>query len=73
MRNFISTPNIGLKRELGKHFKVLTLDEHKTSCINYKTKEPNKNLYINNNKIHPVLILTEKNGAQGCTRWNRFP
>jgi len=45
-RNFISTPMIGLKRVLAKHFLVFDLDEYNTSKLNYKTEEENNNLYL---------------------------
>jgi len=67
MRNFISTPCIGIKRLLSKNFKVVTIDEFRTSCLDYKTEDKVKNMRdINNKKIHSVLILTEKNRAIGC-------
>lgn len=46
MKGTISTPGIGLKRRLARRFKVYNIDEHKTSCINYKTKERSKNLWL---------------------------
>lgn len=46
MKHFVSTPRIGLKRKLKKHFKVYNLDEHKTSKICYKTQEETKNLKV---------------------------
>jgi hypothetical protein len=46
MRNFISTPNIGLKRKLKERFKVYNIDEYRTSCLHYKTEEKVKNLYV---------------------------
>ena len=72
MRNFISTPNISLKRLLAKHFKVLTIDEFRTSCLNYKTNKKVENLKLYNKKtekyekIHQVLILTEKSNVSCC-------
>jgi hypothetical protein len=35
----LSTPNIGLKRKLGKQITVYNLDEYKTSKLNYKSEE----------------------------------
>jgi len=37
MRNFISTPNLSLKRKLQERFKVYNIDEYRTSCLNHKT------------------------------------
>ncbi len=47
MRNFISTPNIGLKRKLKENFRVYNIDEYNTSCINNKTEEKMENLKVN--------------------------
>src|SRR5205823_1447845 len=33
MNNFISTPNIRIKRLLGRHFKVYNVDEYRTSIL----------------------------------------
>jgi len=65
-RNFISTPCIGLKRMLNKHFEILNLDEFRTSCLSYIKEEKVKNLKINGREIHPVLMLTQKNNRLGC-------
>ena len=46
MRNFMSTPNLGLKRKLKERFKVYNIDEYKTSCLHYKTEEKMRNLYV---------------------------
>jgi hypothetical protein len=50
MRNFISTPNISLKRKISNYFTVYNIDEYKTSKINYKTEEEGKNLIIKDPK-----------------------
>ena len=44
MRNFISTPNLSLKRKLKERFKVYNIDEFRTSCLSYETKDLCKNL-----------------------------
>jgi hypothetical protein len=46
MRNFISTPNIGLKRKLKERFKVYNIDEFRTSCLHHKTENRVKNMYV---------------------------
>ena len=67
MRNFISTPNIGLKRKLATRFTVYNFDEFRTTCLNWKTEERCKNLFIKDQtgksrKIHSVLTYkTESN------------
>ena len=71
MRNFISTPNISLKRKLAKRFKVYNVDEYKTSCINYKTYGRNENIYLPDKegtyrKIHKILTYKQSNGRLGC-------
>ena len=50
MKNFKSTPRIGLKRKLKKHFNVYNLDEFKTSSMCYKTYEETENLTLYNTK-----------------------
>ena len=42
MRGCISVPGIGLKRRLSQDFKILNINEFRTSCIDYYTKTPNK-------------------------------
>jgi hypothetical protein len=71
MKNFISTPNIGLKRKLKERFKVYNIDEYRTSCLNYKTEEPCSNIYLSdkNNKsrkIHSILTYKMENNRLGC-------
>ena len=34
MRNFISTPNLAIKRKLNTRFEVYNIDEFRTSCLN---------------------------------------
>ena len=46
MKNFKSTPRIGLKRKLQKHFNVYNLDEFRTSLMCCKTMEETKNLCL---------------------------
>ena len=72
-RNFISTPNIGIKRLINNNFKLLTLDEFRTSCLNYRTEERIKNKRDDktNKLIHSVLILTENNKEIGCINRDR--
>jgi hypothetical protein len=71
MKNFISTPNIGLKRKLKERFKVYNIDEYRTSCLNYKTEEACSNLYLPDNKnktrkIHSILTYKMENNRLGC-------
>ena len=45
MRNIISTPNVTIKRKLNTRFRVLSIDEFRTSCINcYTYKRENTKL-----------------------------
>jgi hypothetical protein len=60
MKNFISTPNLGLKRKLKEYFKIYNIDEFRTSCLNNKTLEKCKNIYLPDKKnvirkIHSIL------------------
>jgi hypothetical protein len=71
MKNFISTPNIGLKRKLKERFKVYNIDEYRTSCMNYKTEELCNNLYLpdkknKTRKIHSILTYKMENNRLGC-------
>jgi hypothetical protein len=71
MKNFISTPNIGLKRKLKERFKVYNIDEYRTSCLNYKTEEYCNNLYLpdkknKTRKIHSILTYKMENNRLGC-------
>ena len=71
MKNFISTPNILLKRKLQERFKVYNIDEYRTSCLNYKTEELSKNLYLpdkrnKERKMHSILTYKMENKRNGC-------
>ena len=46
MKNYESTPRIGIKRKLLKHFKVYNIDEYNTSKKNCYTEKTNNNLKI---------------------------
>ena len=66
MKNFISTPNLGLKRKLNEYYKVYNLDEFRTLLLNYKTNKKCENLYLLDKKqvvrkLYSVLTYqTEK-------------
>ena len=71
MKNFISTPNIGLKRKLGEYFKIYSIDEFRTSLLNYKTEEKSENLYLadktgETRKMHAILTYQMENNRLGC-------
>ena len=74
MRNFISTPNLTLKRKLQKAFKVYNIDEFRTSCLSYKTEAVCENLYLRfandpkqkERKIHSILTYQMENNRKGC-------
>jgi glucose-inhibited division protein A len=55
MRNFISTPNIGLKRKLATRFTTYSLDEFRTSMLNCYTEKKCSNLYLPAPKINKSL------------------
>ena len=69
----ISSPCLGLKRLLNKNFKMLVMDEFRTSCLNYRTNEKIENMIDKktNKKIHSVLILKEKDKVIGCINRDR--
>ena len=71
MRNFISTPNLGIKRKLKERFKIFNIDEYRTSCLHHKTEERCKNLYLPDRKgklrkLHSVLTFKMENNRKGC-------
>ena len=71
MRHFISTPNLSLKRKLKERFKVYNIDEFRTSCLSYETKDLCKNLYLpdkkgEDRKIHSILTYQMENNRKGC-------
>ena len=68
---YISTPNVSLKRKLKEHFTIYNLDEFRTSCLNYKTEERCKNIYLPDKKkiyrkIHSVLTFQTESNRLGC-------
>ena len=71
MRNFISTPNLTIKRKLNTRFEVYNIDEFRTSCLNYKTEELCNNLYLPDKrnierKMHSILTFKMENKRKGC-------
>ena len=72
MRNFISTPNISMKRKLKERFKVLSIDEYKTSCINCVTHKSAVGHFKYKDKknktrsLHSVLTYKMENNRFGC-------
>ena len=66
MRNFISTPNLGVKKKLKEKFNVFNIDEYRTSCLHYKTETKGNNFYITDKinkqrKLHSVLTFQMEN------------
>jgi hypothetical protein len=71
MKHMISTPNMRLKRKVGESFKIYTIDEYRTSCVNHKTLEMNENMYLPDKKgvirkMHSILTYKMGNKRQGC-------
>ena len=71
IKNYISTPNLGLKRKIAEHFTVYNLNEFRTSKLNYKTEEVNENMYMSDKKevvrkMHSVLTYQTENKSLGC-------
>ena len=71
MRNYISTPNLELKRKLGTKYKIYSIDEYNTSKLNHKTEEENNNLYLSDKKgikrkMHSILTYQMENTCKGC-------
>ena len=77
MRNYVSTPGIGIKRKLANYFKIITVDEYKTSqtCYNCENKLENFQLRENprpykegNHFVHSLLRCKNVN----CNKfWDR--
>ena len=63
MKNFMPTPNLGIKRLLAKRFILLDTDEFNTSKIYNKTHTELVNVRIrrgkHSKKIHEILTLKE--------------
>jgi len=77
MRNFISTPQIGLKRKIKERFEIYNIDEFRTSCLHHKTEERCGNLCLPDKKgksrnIHSILTYKMENNRYGCINrdWN---
>lgn len=71
MRNFISTPNITLKRKLTERFNVYNIDEYNTSKLHHKEEVKCKHLYYTDKtnklrKLHSVLTLKMENSRREC-------
>jgi hypothetical protein len=71
MKHMVSTPGVGLKRFLLKHFKSYDIDEFRTSIIHHKTEERCENLYLNHEKIHSVLTYKMEHNRLGCINRDR--
>jgi hypothetical protein len=71
MRNYISTPNIGLKKKLATRFRIYSIDEYLTSKINYKSMKEVENLYLPDRKgdlrkKHSILTYKTESRRMGC-------
>jgi hypothetical protein len=69
--NFISTPNLGLKRKLGEYLKIYNIDEFRTSCLNSKTLTRCENIYLPDKKgvvrkKHSILTYKMENKRKEC-------
>ncbi|AYV79960.1 MAG: hypothetical protein Gaeavirus3_14 [Gaeavirus sp.] len=69
---YISTPNIGLKRSIAKSRTIYSIDEFRTSCLNYlPAAEKSKKLYLPDKnqvlrKLYPVLTYKTESKTLGC-------
>lgn len=72
MKNFIPTPNKGMRKLIAKNFDIVIVDEYKTSklCHNCCSENDNKKYKVNNHyrKFHKVLVCQND---KCCTIWNR--
>ena len=65
MKGIISTPMIGLKRLLAKHFPIIEMDEFRTSCLDHRTEEKNKKAKVRRKSktIDGKELIEELNGV----------
>ena len=60
MKNFIPTPNKGMRKLIAKNFDIVIVDEYKTSklCHNCCNENDNKKYKVNNHyrKFHKVIV-----------------
>jgi hypothetical protein len=71
MRNFISTPNLGVKRKLSSRFDVYNIDEFRTSILHHLTEKKCENLRLKDKKHttrkqHAILTSQMENNRLGC-------
>ena len=74
MRNYISTPNLTLKRKLNEKFSVYNIDEYRTSILSNVTEERCSNLTLKFKKdrhqkkrlIRSILTYKMVNNRIGC-------
>lgn len=76
MSNFISTPNLALKRKLRERFKVYNIDEYRTSCLHNTTEERcghlklpvynKRHKTIKTQNMHSILTYKMANNRLGC-------
>jgi len=69
--NYMTTPNLGLKRRLAESMKVYNLDEFRTSCVNYKTEKRCENITLpdkfgKEREMHSILTYQMENKRKGC-------
>jgi hypothetical protein len=75
MANFISTPNLSLKRRIAEKFKVYNLDEYNTSKLSNATFKECENLILKDKfgvprELHSVLTYKKENKGLGCNLEN---
>ena len=49
-----------------KYFRLVTIDEYRTSCLDYENEMRVTNLEIEEEKLHSVLVFKTKNGSTRC-------
>ena len=62
---------VSFEVELIEYFRIYSIDEFRTSLLNYKTEEKNENLYLPDKKgvvrkIHSILTYQMENNRMGC-------
>jgi hypothetical protein len=77
IKGTISSPGIGLKLMLNKHFKILNFNEFRTSCMNYETQNKciNARIKTKNGKtktLHSVLVSEIQKTEKDVTIRHRY-
>ena len=73
---YMSTPGISLKRKIAKRFTVYSIDEFRTSCIEYKSERKCENMFLPDAKgklreKHAILSYKNERNQEGYRNRDR--